>query len=292
MYQLSKPYVTRNASNLDMFLLSIRNVVEEFIDTNQAEYLIFRGQCIDKPLWPKIGRPDYYKTDIVETEKKIVNEFKRFSLPYIQNKNTDWDLLTFAQHYGLPTRLLDWSENPLIALWFALQGACESEKIEEKKRVVWCFAFNKDKIVNHDTGSPFDQTETMVVQPEHINSRVIAQRSWFTCHYYSSENTQYTALDYKSDVQEQLQKIIITASEAEIYNAFLKPLNTYGINSHSIFPDLGGLSQYLEWKYFKKRSEHNSDNSEEEYPDLVAKPTPALDSTAPPCGIDNNDNPV
>src|SRR5688500_7332224 len=49
------------------------------------------------------------------------------AIPYhTRDLRDDWEALFFMQHYGVPTRLLDWTENPLTALHFALMGSPSS----------------------------------------------------------------------------------------------------------------------------------------------------------------------
>lgn len=209
-----------------------------------GEYMLFRGQSQDWDLLPKISRILPKKEiSILEVETKMLDDFKRLSKPFIKNIPTnEWEWLGLAQHHGMATRLLDWSTNPLAALWFVVKKPPKADS-----GVVWIFEAPEEDILMTKTVAklnPYEGERTKVFQPELSTVRIQSQNGWFTVHKYMKEKKKFVAFQNNSRYKKYLQKIIIPA---EYFYKLRFQLDRMGVNRLSLFPDLDGAANYSEW---------------------------------------------
>jgi len=207
-------------------------------------HVLFRGQHGDFPLLPSLARLPRTDDDILEVERQLLDELMRYSPPYLRDitPGTPWEWAALAQHHGLPTRLLDWSLNPLTSLWFAVS----KPPIGQRDGVVWVFRPAEEDFPSVDDSKTLCCRRHMVFAPKHITARITAQVGWFTIHRGWNRHRTFDPLEQSDDMLPKLTKIIIPANR---FAHFRFHLDRYGVNHLSVFPGLDGLCAQLRWKY-------------------------------------------
>ncbi len=219
----------------------------------EVDDVLFRGQQEDWPLVPKLSRIILRgDCDLLSTEQAMLNDFKRQALSFFDFvPDNDWDWLSLAQHYGMATRLLDWTTNPLAALWFAIEQPAREKCPKNKPKepaVVWTFdASPNDYVSDTSKGDPFSGVRTKVFRPRHIASRIRAQSGWFTVHKFMPNNRRaFIPLNSQSRYKKALMKIVIPPDK---FSPIRYELDRCGLNGASMLTDLAGLCRHIEWQH-------------------------------------------
>lgn len=226
----------------DQYITSVEELVAstESLVRESSDYVLFRGQSNNMPLVPKVARADPYK-NTTALEVKMLKEFRRrLARERDIAAMDDWDLLVYAQHHGLTTRLLDWTTNPLFALWFA----CSDYKSTSDGYIFLLIAKDEsllDTLVEKD---PFKIKKTYVVKPNVNNSRIKAQSGWFTVHRFSEEAKQFVDLHKNTSIEGNiLMKGIPQNKKLDI----LKTLDKLGVNEETVYPGPEGTAKHINW---------------------------------------------
>ncbi|WP_343586119.1 FRG domain-containing protein [Herbaspirillum sp.] len=246
----------------------------------EVERLNSRG---DDPIWfrgtgkssyelmPGLYRHARKKTvpEIAKLERDTMIRFRQRSIPFSDKSLLDdWETLFFMQHYRVPTRLLDWSENPFISFYFAVMSAKFTIKRGgalsfSEDAAIWVMdpvKWNRHAL-NHQS---FDggilvtkDTELIGYQPQttftkmnnhpvalygaHNSPRIVAQRGVFTI-FGQNLVPMEKAYDDDGFPPDSLQKIVLDKS---ILPDLRKSILSYGITESVVYPDLDGLAQEL-----------------------------------------------
>lgn len=228
--------------------------VSEFVrrlrQTPTSRRRLFRGQNTDKPLLPRIARLAEKKgipfADVTDIERKMLQRFRGESVPMLGTTGqiTNWELLSIAQHQGMPTRLLDWTANALAGLWFAVST---DPPDKEKHGIVWVLEVDPD---NEKTpkGSDdiFDLKRTYVFQPFHLDRRIVAQSAWFSVHRYAQVKDKFLPLEQIDRYSGGLTRFIVPR---ERFDPLRRELRLLGVSQASMSPDLSGLGADIQAEF-------------------------------------------
>lgn len=221
-------------------------------DNFTCGHYVYRGvtDSAEHKLIPSIGRIDesiLCGLSIEEYEIETLNRFKlRANSEITPTPKDDWEWLALAQHHGLPTRLLDWTSSPLIALYFATKPNILPDgtlgKCNPNGGAI--FALHICNYIDTAcTYSPFDCDEYGLFYPPHITKRITGQFGLFSIQPNPEKELQN---GFEDDAGRTITKFNFSCQVAE---EIQRKLYLLGIRHETVFPDLDGFSYDLKVKF-------------------------------------------
>jgi len=202
----------------------------DFIDrvANRPSKVLYRGESQRYPaLAPKVARhplkgKDHF--DLQKTEEYLLELFELHGMPHFETKPDKWNLIGLAQHHGLPTRLLDWTFNPAVALYFAVRKHLD----EDGYIYIMHYNYFVDTTKYPDPLS-LDQVE--VYYPPRYHPRLTVQDSVFSIHPfpYSDSSMLHTRICVPKNLKRE----------------FVKRLDILGFTEANLFPGLDALASWI-----------------------------------------------
>jgi hypothetical protein len=193
----------------------------------------------------------------------------------------EWRQLSIGQHYGLPTRFLDFTTNVLVALFFAVEESVTRRKttkgqFEEQDSAVWCIEVpNRLKVwqvwkkegvwlsplefAEEGSDAPIANFVNTAFVPEHIDERIRAQGSVFMCEPRGKRINFQLHVNLRDKTKiiingiEKNTKTLKIRIPKEARESLREQLDLVGINRATLFPDLGSAAKYLAWAVHQRK---------------------------------------
>src|SRR5258708_1108690 len=236
----------------------IINSISDFTENLPSDHNLwfYRGQKEDWPLIPKLFRDCHYVLPAAhngwqQVEEGMLTKLQNQALPFLtQIPQYDWEWLTIAQHYGMPTRLLDFTKNPLVALFFAVEDLRNTDS--KTNSVVYASTsggstFSADPTLKNALRT-YDMQNSFYV-PRHLNQRMSAQQSIF---YLPRLPAGFDEYIFEPPSTANLRKYVIPA---ESRTKIRLEVDRLGMDHCAVFPDLEGRSKKIAWEVERRNLE-------------------------------------
>lgn len=214
-----------------------------------------------------------------EIEKRLIRDFQRKypqSAPnHFPYEDTFW-WLSLMRHHGAPTRLLDWTYSPYVAVYFALEKMLSKER---KKGVVWIIdrnwldAESQERIVKICKKRGCNENEFIqslkdsqpsalsqlfiewsqkdsfvcVLNPWHLHERLAIQQGIFLCHVNITKPFE-TNLYNMTGIKKNVIRLNLNLDKCDIEKAF-NELYRMNITHATLFPGLDGYAHTLNTRF-------------------------------------------
>lgn len=273
-----------SAFTVDSFEEYLRIVKEEL-----ADKVYYRGQTksVDDGynLTPSVGRFPHLHgiglASLEDLEREVLETFRNHLITYVAHRPTnDWELLSLAQHHGLPTRFIDWTTNPLVALYFSLREKQEADSVKVyvlnyKPKTYFDFVQESRKITpkpdaatvkNPKETDPYDlddaeeQSHELAYSIKNEDAKPIPTPFEITEHVIftpphvseriKAQNGVLMAFPDPTrplDPSRYLEISIKISARDEI----LSRLEKFGIFDRQLFPGLDGVAKWLKYKHYE-----------------------------------------
>jgi hypothetical protein len=237
---------------------SLQAFIKLCTDSNFAcGHWVYRGvtDAERHKLIPTIGRIQVpFAKDMQDNkhfEEEIFSSFRRRTSALLGVQPTNrWEYLALAQHHGLPTRFLDWTESPLVALYFATKPKLDSATgtVVYPPRAQRCavYALHDCSYIDVDNQpDPLNVPEPSLYLPPHLTPRLPGQSGLFSI---QPDPTQEFQIAFE-DSNKPYRQIVKYEFSAAAVRTIQRELYLLGIRHGSLFPDLDGVSDELRQRH-------------------------------------------
>lgn len=258
---------TECAESWDGFLQWLNELGDSWCYRGHREASWWPETSLDRAVKVETGR-GYYHLEREPEQRELLFKFQQLAHTYINPLPAGDDIcswLALMQHYGAPTRLLDWTKSSYVALYFALENKPQgSDSAVWAINLQWLKDKGRDMLGAEATVLYEDDTEikskylnsllraqtkkTIIIQidPLRISERMTAQQGIFLCklyeHAYFSQMLKHMISTPPIPTQPVLRKLTVKKT---LRIDFLKRLREMNIHSAALFPGLDGFGKSL-----------------------------------------------
>jgi len=221
---------------------------------------IFRGHSsvewpLESSLWRAFRELNVPDTSHRVREKEILRTFKACVHHHLDHLPDDGEILewwSLMQHYGAPTRLLDWTYSPYIAAFFALERAVRCDCCVYGIYIANVQKHNKNKDVNEVAYDYFAKKRTQpfvgLYSPRLRNQRLISQQGVFTVQGVLNGSLEQMLEEYPEQPDKDKGRGFVKfvfKNEGPQFGDYISFLHRMNITNASLFPGIEGLGKSL-----------------------------------------------